>query len=227
MLKSDLGVDKIMDALHKDIAPDAHDSAYRDVVAFFGLRRTHETLDEYIGLFQRALRRIEARLPDGAMFPDIVISSLRLHHAGLSPTQKSLVLASTGGDNSLETMKKRMRRILQPCGMDVKRDALIVNNDMKVLNSTSSYTDDSDVKADVGDAQIASKKKRKNKQKKGKDPIQQPRLSGGGNLNRVNPRTGYRNRCFGCGGEFHLLPNCPGKQPQEARRVSITMDPPD
>ena len=35
VLKSDLGVEKIMDALHKDIAPDAHDSAFRDVVAFF------------------------------------------------------------------------------------------------------------------------------------------------------------------------------------------------
>ena len=36
----------IMDELRKDIAPDAHDSAFRDVVAFFGLRRTRETLDE-------------------------------------------------------------------------------------------------------------------------------------------------------------------------------------
>ena len=42
VLKSDLGVDKIMDALHKDIAPDAHDSAFRDVVAFFGARRSPE-----------------------------------------------------------------------------------------------------------------------------------------------------------------------------------------
>ena len=71
-------------------------------------------------------------------------------------------------------MKKRMRRILQPCGADARRDALIVNNDMKVLNSTSSYTDDSNVKVDVGDAQIASKKKRKNKQKKGKIPFSNP-----------------------------------------------------
>ena len=85
VLKSDLGVGEIMDALHKDIAPDARDSAFRDVVAFFGLRRTQETLDEYLALFQRALRRIEARLPDGAMFPEIAVSSLRLHHAGLSP----------------------------------------------------------------------------------------------------------------------------------------------
>ena len=177
VLKSDFGVEKITDALHKDIAPDAHDSAFRDVVVFFGLRRTHETPDEYLALFQRALRRIEARLPDGAMFPEIIVSSLRLHHAGLSPHQKSLVLASTGGDTSLETMKKHMRRILQPCGVDLKRDALIVNNDLKVMRAASSYPDDSNVKVDMGEAQVASKKKRKNKTKKGRDPNQQPRLS--------------------------------------------------
>ena len=90
VLKSDVGAEKVMDALQKDVAPDAHDSAFRDVVVFFGLRRTHETLDEYLALFQRALRRIEARLPDGAMFPEIVVSSLCLHQAGLAPNQKSL-----------------------------------------------------------------------------------------------------------------------------------------
>ena len=94
VLKSKVGVEKIMDALYKDLAPDAHDSAFRDVVVFFGLRRTRQTLDEYLALFQRALRREEARLPHGAMFPEIIVSSLRLHHAGLSPNQKSLVLAS-------------------------------------------------------------------------------------------------------------------------------------
>ena len=40
-----------------------------------------------------------------------------------------------------DVLKKRMKRILQPCGMDVKRDALIVNNDLKVLKSASSYPD--------------------------------------------------------------------------------------
>ena len=105
VLASDAGVAKIMDALHKDLAPDAHDSAFRDVVLFFGLRRTHESLDEYLALFQRALRRVEARLPKDVMFPEMIVSSLCLHHAGLSSNQKSLVLASTGGDTSMETMK--------------------------------------------------------------------------------------------------------------------------
>ena len=165
VLKSDLGVDKIMDALHKDIAPDAHDSAYRGVVAFFW--RVYRP-------FQRALSRIGARLPDGAMFPDIVVSSLRLHQAGLSPNQKSLVLASTGGDTSLETMKKHMRRILQPCIVDAKRDALVVNNDLKALNSAPSQLDDSIGKVDVGEAQIASKKSGRIKQKKRRIPISNP-----------------------------------------------------
>ena len=154
-----------MDALRKDIAPDARDSAFRDVVAFFGLRRTQETLDEYLTLFHGALRRIEARLPDGAMFPEVAVSSLRLHRAGLSPNQKSLVLASTGGDASLETMKKHMRRILQPCGMDLKRGALIVNNDLKVKRSASGSPDDSTVTGDMGEAQVVSKKKKKHKTK--------------------------------------------------------------
>ena len=103
----------------------------------------------------------------------------------------------------------------------------MANNDLKAMNSAPSYSDDSNAKVNVGEAQIASKKKRKNKTKKGKDPNQRPRFSEDDTLNRVNPRTGYRNRCFGCGSEFHLLPNCPGKRPQEARRASITMDPPD
>ena len=152
VLKSEVGVEKLMDALHTDIAPDAHDSAFRDVVVFFGLRRTHQTLDEYLALFQRALRRVEARLPNGAMFPEIIVSSLRLHHAGLSPNQKSLVLASAGGDTSLGITKKRTRRILQPRGVDLKQDALMVDNDLNVIRPASVSPDDSTVKVDAGEA---------------------------------------------------------------------------
>ena len=51
VLKSDDGVDKIMDALRKHIAPDARDSAFRDAAVFFGLRRARHSLDEYLSLF--------------------------------------------------------------------------------------------------------------------------------------------------------------------------------
>ena len=73
------------------------------------------------------------------------------------------------------------------------------------------------------DANVAPKKKKK-KQKQGK-PGCSPAPGGNGNIpNQINPRTGYRNRCYGCGSEFRLLPHCPGKQPQAARKASIVMD---
>ena len=102
ILTSEEGVERLMETLHKNIAPDAHDSAFRDVASFFGLRRTHQTLGEYLSLFTRALRRVEARFPEGAMFPEMVVSSLCLQNAGLASHQKSMVLTSTGGDPSLE-----------------------------------------------------------------------------------------------------------------------------
>ena len=51
VLKSDNGVEKLMETLHTNISPDAYDSAFRDIVVFFGLRRAHHSLDEYLSLF--------------------------------------------------------------------------------------------------------------------------------------------------------------------------------
>ena len=74
----------------------------------------------------------------------------------------------------------------------------------------------------IGDANVASKEKEK-KTKKGKlGPSPAPRENGN-TPDQINPRTGYRNRRFGCGSEFHLLPRSRGKQPQAARKVSIAM----
>ena len=78
----------------------------------------------------------------------------------------------------------------------------------------------------IGDANAASKNKKK-KTKKGKfGPPPAPRENGN-TPNQINPRTGYRNRCYGCGSEFHLLPQCPGKQQQVARKVSIATENPN
>ena len=56
---------------------------------------------------------------------------------------------------------------------------------MNVMRSASGSPDDSNVKVDMGEAQVVSKKKRKNKTKKGKGPNQQPRLSEDGAPNRA------------------------------------------
>ena len=67
------------------------------------------------------------------------------------------------------------------------------------------------------------RRKRKKTQKGKLGPSLAPR--GYGNTpNQINPRTGYRNCCYDCGSGFHLLPQCPGQQPQAARKVSIAME---
>ena len=49
----------------------------------------------------------------------------------------------------------------------------------------------------------------------------------GATPNQVNPRTGYRNWCYGCGSDFRLLPHGPGIQPDAVRRVAIAVGNPD
>ena len=113
-----------MEVLRKNLAPDASDAGFRDIVEFFGLRRGHLALDEYLSRFERARRRAEARLPNNGFFPDVMLPSLCLQNSGVTPNQKSMILSSAGGDPSLNVMKRHMRRISQPCGMALKQDAL-------------------------------------------------------------------------------------------------------
>ena len=101
-------------------------------------------------------------MPNGAVFPGIGFASARKHNAGLSPNQKSMVRASTGGEPSLEEVKRHMRRISQPCGMEMKRDALSVKGDLLEAHQTLSRPDakdDLDEETLVGEAHATPKKK--------------------------------------------------------------------
>ena len=95
----------------------------------FGLRRAHLTLDEYLPRSETARRRAGARLPNNGIFPDITLSFLCRHNAGITPNQRSMILSSAGGDQSFETVKRHMRRISQPCEMELKQDVLVAKDD--------------------------------------------------------------------------------------------------
>ena len=77
VLKSDTGVDNIMEALQNNLGPDASDKAYRDFSTFPGLQLSHVTLDEFSAHFRPARQRAEARLPDGGISPQASLSSLQ------------------------------------------------------------------------------------------------------------------------------------------------------
>ena len=50
-LNCDTGVGKIMEAPQTNLAPDASDAGFRDVIDFIGLRRAHPTLGEHLSRF--------------------------------------------------------------------------------------------------------------------------------------------------------------------------------
>ena len=99
-LNSDAGAKKIIRVLQTNLAPDASGAGFRDVIAFSVLHRARFSLDEFLSRFEMDRRRAEARLPNDGIFPDIVLSSLRPHHAGITPNQKSMILSSAGCDPS-------------------------------------------------------------------------------------------------------------------------------
>ena len=89
VLKSDTGVDNIMEAPRNNLGPDASDKAYCDFSMFPGLRQSRLTLDEFSAHFQSAPRRAEARLPDGGISPEASLSSLCIRNAGRPKNQDS------------------------------------------------------------------------------------------------------------------------------------------
>ena len=85
--------------------------------------------------------------------------------SGLTPNQKSMAMAITSGDQSLEVMKRRMRRTPQPCvKMPYWR-----RGEMLKAHQTSSGPDvnaDLNRRTPFGEAQAAPKKNRKKRKKK-------------------------------------------------------------
>ena len=162
-LNTDTGAGKITEVLQTNLAPDASGAGFRDIIAFLGLRRPHFTLGDNLSRFEMARRQVEVRLPNNGIFPDIMLSSLRLHHAGLTPNQKSMILSSAGGDPPLETMRRHTRRISQPCGVELKRDVLAEKDDLLNTQQPPTRPDAIGVLRDetfIGDAQVAPKKKK-------------------------------------------------------------------
>ena len=79
-----------------------------------------------------------------------------------------MVRASTGGEPSLEEVKRHMRRISQPCGMEMRQDALLAKGDLYKAHQTlpmPNLNGNLNEKIPVGEAQAVSKEKRKKRKR--------------------------------------------------------------
>ena len=96
-----------------------------------------------------------------------------------------MVIASTSGDPSLEVIKRHMRRTPQPRGMEMRRDALLVEGDLLKAYQTLSRPDANDY-LNEKEGQAAPKKKRKKRKKEKIIPPPAPSANGS-TPNKVTP----------------------------------------
>ena len=96
-----------------------------------------------------------------------------------------MVLASTGGDPSLDVMERHVRRILQPCGMEMKQDALAAKGDLLRAHHSMFRPDVNKASRGetlIGKAQAAPKKRRERGERK-----EQPLFCSFGKWSRPRP----------------------------------------
>ena len=198
-----VAVTEVSQELKQYFLPDASDHVYQDVWKFLPHKRADQTMERFLLEFDVLRTKAERKIQTGFRFPDSFISVLCMGNAGLTSHQKTLVMASVQGSlDSFLALAKQMRQILQPVGSTQKEDVLmtappIMSDNVEVDDEDTSY--DAWVawrKAGKGrkDAQHGPRSKSRGKGRKMHEPER----------NGINRRTGERNRCYGCGSEFHV-----------------------
>ena len=203
-----VAVTEVLQVLKQYFLPDASDHVYQDVWKFLHHKRTDQTMERFLLEFDLLRAKAERKIQVGFRFPDSFISVLCMGNGSLSAHQKTLVMASVQGSlDSYPALAKQMRQILQPVGSAQKEDVLMHS---PTIMADNVGIDEEDLSYEAWVAYRKAGKGRMNSQQyarskskgKGSKPHDQER-------NGLNRRTGERNRCYGCGSEFHLLPKCP------------------
>lgn len=153
--------------------------------------------------------------PSGGGFEDLFICFQRIKAARLKPNDRILLMTSLGGAVDFARVTQHLRQLFNQSNSATKEDIFPVTEEKSDQRPEDlSY-----------DAWVAYHQRRKqstaggsasrshSKAGKGKKP-KTPK--GGREKNGFNRRTGERNRCYGCGSEYHLLPKCPNKQERKA-----------
>ena len=153
--------------------------------------------------------------PAGGGFEDLFICFQCIKAARLRPNDRILLMASLGGSVDFARVTQHLRQLFtQPAA--TKEDIFPVIEDLsghppEDLSYEAWVAYHQKRKSPTGGGNPSRSRSHKGKGKKTKTP------KGGKERNGFNRRTGERNRCYGCGSEYHLLPKCPTKQEKRAR----------
>ena len=196
-------VDTVIAVLRQYYLPDALDQVFQEVAKFLNYKRTDQLMERFLLEFQILHTKAERRIQSGFQSPDAFVSVLCMHNASLSTSQKYLIMASVQGSLDFGLVSKQMRQISHPRGIVKKEDILQVTTE----------GDGSDEKDLSYEAWVAYRKAGKGRKDRPQGSRPKPKGKGGKaeepTRNGINRKTGERNRRYGCGSEFHLLPKCP------------------
>ena len=195
--------------------PDGVDLIFTQAERCQSYVRTDQTVEKFLMEFDIFRRKAEKHMfPTGGGFPDFHICFLRIKAAQLRPREKTLQMASLGGQIDFARSSKQLRQLFQPTNSAAKGEILRVTTE-----STQAQIEYLSYEA------WSAYKKGNRQQTGGKGAPRSPSKSSGKKSrtkkgeqekNGCNRRTGERNRCYRRGSEYHLLPECPMKQDKPA-----------
>ena len=215
VLMEGCGATLVAQASRDYFQPDAADRVFAQAARFQSYVRAGHTIGKFLMGFGIFRRKVEDHMfPIGGGFPDIYICLLRIKAAQLKPREKTLLMASLGGQIDFARLSKQLRQLFQPTNSAAKEAILRVTTE-----STQPQIEDLSYEAWLA-------YKNGNQQRTGSKGIprapSKPRTKKGGRGKKgCNRRIGERNRCYRRGSEYHLLPKCPMKQDKPAPAPSV------
>ena len=209
-------VQLVLRTLRDYFQPDTFDRIFTQMGRFMSYVRTDQPIEKFLMEFGILRQKAEKLMyPSGGGFEDLFVCFQCIKAARLKPNDKILLMASLGGTVVFARITQQLRQLFNQSNPATKEDISPVTEE-----PAESRPEDLSY-----EAWVSYHQKRKQKAVAGTPPRSQTKggkgkktknPKGGSEKNGFNRRTGERNRCFGCGSEYHLLPQCPNKQERKA-----------
>ena len=215
-------VQLVLQTLRNYFQPDTFDRIFTQMDRFMSYVRTDQQIEKFLMEFGILRQKAEKLMcPAGGGFEDLFICFQCIKAARLRPNDRILLVASLGGSVDFARVTQHLRQLFtQPAA--TKEDIFPVMEEMSGtppddLSYEAWVAYHQKRKSPTGGGNPSRSRSNKGKGKKNKPP------KGGKERNGFNRRTGERNRCYGCGSEYHLLPKCPTKQ---EKKGPVALPPP-
>lgn len=197
------GIDKLFEQLDKEFLPDDNTTRYTEIVSFCKIQRQDESIFDFINRYDKKRVKCQSRL--STVLPTELSATLLIESARVSFQERAMIMATAQGKFDYTQIQTAMKQLFP---------APQLNKKAFVAQDTPLDPDGSESEIEYQEAYIQFKKAQGRLQKRLKSGN-----NNNNNKNSTNPTgkkwnpsdkiTGVPIRCYLCGSQFHLLPECP------------------